>query len=348
MPEAEVGQERPNALEGRAPLTWEGVTLQLRTTFRLASSTSDQRHNVIVHLAEGLGEAAAVPQFNDTQAGLMADLARAAEGLADDPFRIEDLLNGLPPVSQAARAAVDIALHDLLGKRLGQPLYRVLGLDPRRLPPTSFTIAIDEPALMAERARQSGYPILKIKLGSADDEAIVRAIRRVTPARLRADVNGGWTRDQAARIIPRLARYELEFIEQPLAAGDLDGLRWLRSQNLGVPIFADESVMTARDVARHAGLVDGVVIKLMKAGGIREALRAIAVARAHDMRVMLSCMIETSIGVTAAAHLAPLCDYADLDGPLLISNDPYTGLCYRGAQLALPEAPGIGVTGRTQ
>lgn len=327
-------------------LTWEGVTLNLRTTFRLARSTSDQRHNVIAHLDEGLGEAAAVPHYHDTQAGLMDDLARLASHLGDDPFQIEDILNGLPPCSQAARAAVDVALHDLWGKRLGQPLYRLLGLNPGRVPQTSFTIAMDEPAVMAERARQSGYPIIKVKLGSADDEAIVSAIRQATSARLRVDANAGWTREQAADLIPRLAEYDLEFIEQPLPAGDLEGLRWLQARKLGVPIFGDEGVKTARDVARHAGLLEGVVIKLMKAGGIREALRAIAVARSLDMRVMLSCMIETSVGVTAAAHLAPLCDYVDLDGPLLIANDPFVGLRYEGATLTLPDLPGIGATVR--
>jgi L-Ala-D/L-Glu epimerase len=327
-------------------LTWEGITLQLRNTFRLALSSSDQRHNVIAHLGEGLGEAAAVPHFHDTQAGLMDDLARAADGLGDDPFQIEDILNHLPPMRPAARAAVDMALHDVWGQRLGQPLYRLLGLNPQRLPQTSFTVAMDEPALMAERARQSGYPIIKVKLGGADDEAIVAAIRRATAARLRVDANAGWTREQAAQLMPRLAQYDLEFLEQPLPPDDLEGLRWLRAQKFGLPIFGDEGVKTARDVARHAGLVDGVVIKLMKTGGIREAVRAIAVARSLDMQIMLSCMIETSVGVTAAAHLAPLCDYADLDGPLLIANDPFVGLRYDGATFTLPTAPGIGVTRR--
>jgi L-alanine-DL-glutamate epimerase-like enolase superfamily enzyme len=328
-------------------LTWEGVTLNLRTTFRLARSTSDQRHNVIAHLDEGLGEAAAVPHYGHTQAGLMDDLARIADHLGDqgnDPFQIEAILNGLPPCSQAARAAVDVALHDLWGKRLGQPLYRLLGLNSRNLPQTSFTIAMDEPRFMAERARQSGYPIVKVKLGSADDEAIVAAIREATSARLRVDANAGWTREQAAELIPRLAQYDLEFVEQPLPADDLEGLRWLKSLKLGVPIYGDEGVKTARDVARHAGVLEGVVIKLMKTGGIREALRAIAMARSLDMRIMLSCMIETSVGVTAAAHLAPLCDYADLDGPLLIANDPFVGLRYQGATFTLPDLPGIGAT----
>ena len=203
---------------------------------------------------------------------------------------------------------------------------------------------------MARRARESGYPIIKIKLGSANDEAIVAAIRQASSARLRVDANAGWSREQAVDLIPRLAQYELEFIEQPLKAGDIEGLRWLsqrlHAQGVKVPIFVDESVKTAQDVAAHAGIVDGVVIKLMKTGGIREALRAIHTARALGMQTMLSCMVESSVGVTAAAHLAPLCDYADLDGPLLIKDDPYRGLEYQGANMILPDLPGVGVERR--
>ena len=209
---------------------------------------------------------------------------------------------------------------------------------------TSFTIAMDEPTLMAQRAKDSGLPIIKIKLGSDDDEALVAAIRRATNAKLRVDANAGWTREQAARLIPRLKQYDVEFVEQPLPTDDIEGLHWLHAQNLGMPIFADESAKTSRDVAALAGAVDGIVLKLMKTGGIREALRTIAVARAHDMQIMISCMIETSIGVTAAAHLAPLCDYADLDGPLLIANDPYRGVRYDGARLSLPDKPGLGIS----
>jgi len=329
-------------------LSWEPVTLNLRTTFRIAHGASDQRHNVIVHLEDGLGEAAAVPFYGDTQASLMEYLASVGDALGEDPFWIDETLERRPPGSQAARAALDIALHDLWGKRLGQPLYRLLGLNPHRLPQTSFTIAMDEPEVMARRAAESGYPIIKVKLGSADDEAIVAAIRKACSARLRVDANAGWSRAQAADLIPRLAQYDLEFIEQPLQAGDIDGLRWLkqRLQGIRIPIFVDENVKTAKDVAAHAGIVDGVVIKLMKTGGIQEALRAIHTARAHDMQIMLSCMVETSVGVTAAAHLAPLCDYADLDGPLLIKDDPYRGLQYAGSRLSLPDLPGLGVTQR--
>ncbi len=327
-------------------LTVEPVTLNLRTTFRIAHGASDQRHNVFAHLDEGVGEAPTVTYHGETQEGIIAYLQAAADHLGDDPFRLEDILNGLPPGSRSARAAIDIALHDLLGQRLGVPLWKLFGLNPTRLPQTSFTIAMDTPELMAQRARESGFPILKIKLGSADDEAMVRAIRAATPAKLRVDANAGWTRAQAAALIPRLAQYDLELVEQPLAVGDIEGLRWLRAQKLGVPLFADESIKTARDVAEHVGGVDGVVIKLMKTSGLREAQRAMAVARAHDLQVMVSCMVETSVGVTAAAHLAPLCDLADLDGPLLISNDPYAGLSYDGATMILPDGPGLGVTRR--
>lgn len=328
-------------------LSWEPLTLDLRTTFRIAHGSSDQRHNVLVRLDEGMGEAAAVPYYGESQQGIMEYLESMPD-LGSDPFDIDGILARRPPGSRAARSAVDQALHDLWGKRLGQPLYRLFGLNPAALPPTSFTIGMDEPQVMAERARESPYPILKIKLGGENDEAAVSAIRMATSARLRVDANAGWSRDQALELIPRLAAYDLEFIEQPLGVDDVEGFFWLkdklRLQRMTIPIFADETAKTAGDIARLAGAVDGVVVKLMKTEGIRGALRAIHTARAHDMRIMLSCMVESSVGVTAAAHLAPLCDYADLDGPLLISNDRFRGLCYDGARMTLPDAPGTGLS----
>jgi L-alanine-DL-glutamate epimerase-like enolase superfamily enzyme len=337
-------------------LSWEPFTLNLKTTFRIAHGASDKRHNVFVHLSqdgtcnprlEGVGEAAGVPYFGETQEGIIAYLESLASSIGTnlswDPFLMEDTLNSLPPGSLAARNAIDLALHDLLGKQLEQPLYRLLGLNPQKAPLTSFTVSIDEPALVAERARQSKMPIIKIKLGGENDEATVAAVRQSTQARIRVDANAGWSREQAARLIPRLSQYDLEFIEQPLAVGDIEGLRWLRSQKLGVPIFADENIKTARDVVSHAAAVDGVVIKLMKSAGIRQALRAIHTAHALDMQVMIGCMVESSLGVTAAAHLSPLCEFADLDAPLLISNDPYQGLTYESARMILPDRPGLGV-----
>jgi L-alanine-DL-glutamate epimerase-like enolase superfamily enzyme len=332
-------------------LRLEPVSLNLRTTFRVAHGASDQRHNVVVRLTQdgltGSGEAAAVFYYGDTQESLMAYL-RTLPDLGRDPFALETILARLPAGPQAAKAAVDMALHDLCGQMLGQPLYRLFGLAPEPLPETSFTIGIDEPELMAERARQSGYPIIKIKVGTQHDEAVVSAIRRVTNARLRVDANAGWSRDQALDLIPRLAEYDLELVEQPLPVKDEEGYLWLkqklRQQGIKTPIFADESVRTSRDVVKLAAGLDGVVVKLMKTGGLREALRCIHTARAHGLQIMFSCMIESSLGVTAAAHLAPLCDYLDLDGPLLIANDPFLGVRYAGAKLTLPAGPGLGVS----
>ena len=323
-------------------LTYEPYTLNLKTTWRIAHGASDQRHNVFVKIGDGLGEGAGVPHHGESKEGIIAYL----ESVADrdwDPYNLEEPLRSLPEGSSSARCAIDLALHDCLGQQLGQPLYRLLGLDPTRAPLTSYTISIEEPAVMAERAKNSGMPILKIKLGIGDDLAAVRAVREASSARLHVDANAGWTREQAADLIPRLIEFGIEFVEQPLAIGDIDGLRWLRAQKLGLPIFADENVKTSQDVAAHAGAVDGVVVKLSKTSGIREALRAIHTARALDMQVMIGSMVETTLAITAAAHLSPLCDYADLDGPLLLANDPFLGVTYQGARLTLPAAPGLGV-----
>lgn len=330
-------------------LHWEPITLDLKTTFRVAHGASDQRHNVLVFLDDGVGEAAAVPYYGETQKGIVEYLESVPD-LGDDPFDLDAVLARRPPGSRAARSAIDEALHDLWGKNLGQPLYKLFGLNPNKLPLTSFTVSMGEPEVMAEQAKDSGYSILKIKLGSDQDEARVAAIRRATNARLRVDANAGWSREEALRIIPRLTEYGLEFIEQPLAVDDVEGFFWLkdklRAQKVNIPIFADETAKTSQDVPKLAGAIDGVVVKTMKSEGIREALRMIHTARAHEMQIMLSCMVESSVGVTAAAHLAPLCDYADLDGPLLIKNDPYLGLRYDGAKFSLPDRAGLGLSRR--
>ena len=330
-------------------LFWEPITLELKTTFRVAHGASDQRHNVLVYLDDGVGEAAAVPYYGETQAGIIEYL-KSVPDLGDDLFDMDDVLAQRPAGSRAARSAIDEALHDLWGKKLRQPLYTLFGLNPQKIPLTSFTIGMDDPHVMAEQAKASGHPILKIKLGGEEDEARVKAIRAATNSKLRVDANAGWSREEALRIIPRLVEYDLEFIEQPLAVDDVDGYFWLkdelRAQRINIPIFADETAKNSRDVAKLAGAIDGVVVKTMKSEGIREMMRMIHTARAHDMQIMLSCMVESSVGVTAAAHLAPLCDYADLDGPLLIKNDPYRGVTYDGAKMSLPDGAGIGVERR--
>ena len=327
-------------------LHWEPLSLELKTTFRVAHGASTWRHNVLVYLDDVVGEAAAVPYYGETQEGILEYL-KSVPDLGEDPFDLDGVLAKRPAGSRAAQAAIDEALHDLWGKRLGLPLYRLFGLNPNHVPGTCFTIAIDEPAVMAEKARACGFPILKIKLGSEQDEAVIAAIRKATDARLQADANAGWSREHALKLIPRLAEYDLEFIEQPLPVEDVEGFFWLKKklkvQKVNVPIFADETAKTSRDVVKLAGGVDGVVVKVMKGGGLREALRMIHTARAHDMQVMMGCMVESSVGVTAAAHLTPLCDYADMDGPLLIRNDPFRGLKYDGTRFSLPDGPGLGV-----
>ena len=328
----------------------EPISLNLETPFRIAHGTSLARHNVLVRINDnehqGLGEAAPVRQHHETQDGVLAYLADLPP-LDTNPFHLEEFLSALPPGSQSARAAIDIALHDLVGKRLGIPLYRLFGLNPGSAPPTSMTISIgtEEEVQGWARAAAERFSILKLKLGPERSLEIVRAVRAVTNARLVADANCGWTVEQAQRLIPALADLGLEWIEQPLPEEDLDGLRQLREAS-PVPIFADEPVRTARDIPRLAGCVDGVNIKLMKAGGLREAMRMISVARAHGLQVMLGCMIETSLGITAAAHLAPLVDWADIDGNQTVINDPFIGVQVEEGRLVLPDGPGLGVQRR--
>lgn len=246
----------------------------------------------------------------------------------------------------SGRCALDIALHDLHAKALGKPLYQVLGLDPSRTPQSCVTIALDETAAMARLARETALPILKIKLGDPDrDVEIVRAIRGACSSKLRVDANAGWTREQARRIIPALLEIGIELIEQPLAKQDLEGLKALKHEfgKSGVPIYADESFQSAADLDELAHCVDGVVIKLMKAGGIHGALTQITSARARGLRVMLSCMVESALASTAAAHIASLADEVDLDSSFLVKDDPFTGMRLDGARVVLPAGPGLGV-----
>lgn len=335
-------------------LHYEPITLELETPFRIAHGTSTARHNVLVRVddgeREGWGEAAPVRQHHETQAGVLDYIAALPwESLPDDPFLLEGILASLPAGSRAARAAIDIALHDLIGKRLGVPLYRLWGLDPRRALETSLTISIgdvDEVRTWVRRALPR-FSLLKLKLDGdgARCLASARAAREAGAVRLVADANCAWTEEQARRLIPALAELGVEWIEQPLPEEDLDGLRRLHRAS-PLPIFADEPVRTARDIPRLAGCVDGVNIKVMKAGGLREAMRMIAVARAHGLQVMLGCMIETTLGITAAAHLSPLADWADLDGNQTVIDDPFAGVELDRGRLLLPDGPGLGVTRR--
>ncbi len=329
------------------------IDLKLTVPFRISRGVQYTSPNAIVQINHeeftGLGEASPAEYYGESLETVLACVSLFAGNLGDDPFVIEDILNRLDEIiglNPSAKAAVDMALYDIAGKMLNVPLYKLLGLNPASAAHTSFTIGLDTPENMAKKAQLArDYPILKIKVGTKNDIEIIKAIRGVSSATICVDANTGWTPKEAIRNINALAPYNIEFVEQPVPAHDLDGLKLIRD-NVPVPIIADESCVTVDDIPRVAGCVDGINIKLMKCGGIRHALKMIHVARAHNLQVMIGCMIESSLAITAAAHLTPLVDYADLDGHLLIDNDPYSGVTVEKGKLILPDGPGLGVIPR--
>jgi L-alanine-DL-glutamate epimerase-like enolase superfamily enzyme len=338
-------------------LEHEIITLRTKSPFIISRGGASEYRVVRVTLtapdgATGWGEAAPSAFYGETADTVVDVLPRFGAVLdGADGWSLEAIEHELAKVIRfngSARAAISAALHDMMGKRLGVPVYKLWGLDPAAAPPTSFTIGIapDEQTLR-ERVRDAEqYPVLKIKLGSSWDERIVRVVRELAPKKvLRVDANAAWTPKSALRFIPFLQELGVEFVEQPLPPHDVEGLRFIRERS-PLPIVADESCIVAADIPKLAGAVDGINIKLAKCGGLREALRMIAVARAHGMLVMAGCMIESSLGITAAAHFAPLLDCADFDGAALVTNDPYKGATIDGGVIRLPERPGLGVTSR--
>lgn len=325
--------------------------LELRHTFRIARSADEFRESVIVRIEdgglEGFGEAAPSPRYGQSAESAERALVSLDDAVFTPGTDIEDTIARAAERlkgEKAALAAIDIALHDLLGKRSGTPLHAALGLDPRRASVTSYTIGIDTPEVIAEKIREAeDFPVLKIKMGLGNDREIMETVRRLTGRPVRVDANEGWTRDEALEKIQWLAGLGVELVEQPLPAANLDGERWLAERS-PLPLFADESVGDASDIPKLAGAFHGINIKLMKCGGIGEALKMIAAARERGMKVMLGCMIESSVGITAAAQISPLADYADLDGNLLIRNDPAAGVTVERGKLVLPGGPGLGVT----
>ncbi|MGA9019610.1 MAG: dipeptide epimerase [Candidatus Cybelea sp.] len=292
---------------------------------------------------EGIGEATPIERYGESVESVIAYF-QAHPLACEDPFRLESLLHAEIPA--AARAGLDLALHDLIGKELGKPLYALLGLDPSRAPLTSFTIGIAGPQMMLRKVDEAAhYPILKVKLGAgtlSEQVEIVAAIRGRYGGAIRLDANEGWNVDEAITILRELQRYEIEFCEQPVAAGNPQWLRAIRDR-VSIPIVADEDCLVASDLPPLYGCIDGVNVKLAKAGGVRGALAMIHTARAMGLKVMIGCMVESAIAATAAAHVSPLADWADLDGPLLISRDPFTGVRYEAGKLLIPDAPGLGV-----
>ena len=338
------------------PLHMEAEYLELRTKhpFIIARGGQSDYRTIWVRLKdadgyEGWGEAAPSRFYGETAETVLAALNVYVAGMPEDPFDLEATEGrwaSLLRVNASARAALSSALHDLVGKRLGVPVYRLWGLDPSKAPRSTFTIGLDTPERIRLKVGEAAeYPILKIKLGTDRDVEILRAIRSVTDKELRVDANCGWTVKQTIAMLPVLQEFGVTLLEQPLPPDQISGLAEI-SRRATIPVIADESCRTVEDIPPLVGAVDGINIKLAKCGSLREALRMISVARAHGMMVMVGCMIESSLGITAAAHFTPLVDIVDLDGAALLANDPFTGAGIAGGQVTLPAGPGLGVRAR--
>lgn len=338
------------------PLRLDTELLHLRTRhpFIIARGGQSEYRTVMVKITdddgvEGWGEAAATRFYGETLDTVQAALLTYAPLLGDDPFQLEAIERRLEVTlrrNAAARVAISAALHDLVGKRLGQPVHKLWGLDAAAAPQSTFTIGMDTPEMIRQKVGEAAeYPILKIKLGGDRDLELLRTIRDCTDKELRVDANCGWTPVHAVRMLPVLEEFGVTVLEQPVTPEDLDGFRLIR-RHARMPLIADESCVTAADIPRLVGAVDGINIKLAKCGSLREAIRMVAIARAHGMMVMLGCMIESSLGITAAAHLTPLMDIVDLDGAALLAEDPFVGATIAGGQVTLPDGPGLGVQRR--
>ena len=345
---------RPYRVGGKArmQLSWAPYELQLRHTFTVASYSRTTTPDVQVEIRydgfTGYGEASMPPYLGQTVESVCAFLAKVDLGQFADPFQLDDILayvDSLSPGDTAAKAAVDIALHDLVGKLLGQPWWRIWGLDAAKAPDTTFTIGIDTPDVVREKTRECAdrFNILKVKVGLDNDFEMIRTIREVTDLPLAVDANQGWKdRQQALDEIFWLKEHGVVMVEQPMAKERLDDNAWITERS-PLPVFADEAVQRLADIPALVGAYTGINIKLMKCTGMREAWKMATFARAAGLRVMVGCMTETSCAVTAAAHLSPLADFADLDGNLLISNDRFRGVTVESGRLTLQDAPGLGL-----
>lgn len=339
--------------KGAIKLSWEPYELKLRHTFTVSSYSRTTTPDVQVRLDfegyTGYGEASMPPYLGHTVESVCVFLSKVDLSGFDDPFRMEDILcyvDGLSEGDEPAKAAIDIALHDLVGKLIGQPWYRIWGLDPAKAPSTTYTIGIDKPDIVRTKTLECAdkFNILKVKVGLDTDKEMIETIRSVTDLPLSVDANQGWKdRQQALDEIFWLKEHGVVMVEQPMDRHNLDDIAWI-SERSPLPVFADESIQRLRDIEKIRGAFTGINIKLMKCTGMREAWKMLNYARAAGMKVMLGCMTETSCAVTAAAMLSPLCDFADLDGNLLISNDRFRGMTVEGGRIHLPDGPGLGLT----
>lgn len=335
-------------------LSFRPYELQLKHVFTVASNSRTTTPVVLTEIEydgiTGFGEASMPPYLGESQTSVTSFLSKVNLEQFSDPFLKEDILayvDGIMPGNYAAKASVDIALHDLIGKLVGEPWYKIWGLDPAKTPATSFTIGIDTPEVVKEKTREADvYKILKVKLGRDNDREMIESVRSVTDKPVYVDVNQGWKdRDQALEMAFWLKEQNVIFIEQPMAKERIDDIAWLTERS-PLPILADEALQTVADLLPMKGVYSGINVKLMKCGGMNAAYRMINLGRAMGMKILIGCMTETSCAVTAAAHLSPLVDWADLDGNLLISNDLYDGMTVIDGKVTLPSGPGLGIIQR--
>ncbi len=333
-------------------LETEVLTLKTKHPFLIARGGSSEYRTVWVRLidddgVEGWGEAAPSKFYGETADTVLAAMDVYRQALPASPFDLETAertWHKLLGRNGAARSALSAALHDLAGKRLGVPLYQLWGLDSAEAPRSTYTIGMGTAEQLREKVLEAAsYPVLKVKLGSDRDREIMETIRLATDKEIRVDVTCGWTVKHALHMLPMLEEFGVTVLEQPLAPDDIDGLAQVTGQ-ASMPVIADESCITSADIPRLVGAVDGINIKLAKCGSLREALRMIAIARAHHMMVMVGCMVESSLGITAAAHFTPLVDIVDLDGAALLAVDPFSGVTIDDGQVRLPTGPGLGVS----
>lgn len=342
---------RSTTRSGRLNLSFKPYELKLRHSFNLAKYSRTTTPDVLVQLEYdgiiGYGEASMPPYLGESVASVTAFLSSLDLSQFTDPFRIEEIheyLDSVAPDNRAAKASVDIALHDLLGKIMGQPWYKIWGLSPEKAPDTSFTIGIDTAEVVRKKVDEAEpYNVLKVKMGLDNDKELVEIIRSKTDRPICVDANQGWnSKEQALEMCHWLAERNCLFVEQPMPKEMIDETAWVRERS-PLPIIADEFLQRLPDVRRAAEAYDGINIKLMKSTGMHEAYKMAVLAKSLGMKVMLGCMTETSCAVSAASQLAPMVDWADLDGNLLIANDCFDGMKIVNGKVTIPDRPGIGV-----
>jgi L-alanine-DL-glutamate epimerase-like enolase superfamily enzyme len=346
--------KRRNSLKkgsGVLTLTYWPYELQLKHVFTVATNSRTTTPVVLTTIeydgVTGYGEASMPPYLGESHESVLNFLSKVNLGQFSDPFLMEDILayvDGIMPGNHAAKASVDIALHDLVGKLIGQPWFRLWGLNPEKTPNTSFTIGIDTAEVVKEKTLEaSAFRQLKVKLGRDNDREMIETVRSVTDVPVFVDVNQGWKdRDYALEMAHWLSEKGVLFIEQPMPKEQVDDIAWLTERS-PLPIIADEALQTVDDLLTMKGVYSGINIKLMKCGGMLAAYKMAVMARQMDMKILIGCMTETSCAVSAAAQLSPMVDWADLDGNLLISNDVYEGMTVVDGKIVLPDRPGIGV-----